>query len=439
MATTDAPGAAAATPGLRRRYFPELEGMRGLAALGVLITHVAFSSRVVNWTEAPGLEQEGMGVFARIFQQFHVSLPIFFILSGMLLYRPFALSTLVGTPKPALKSYLWRRALRTLPAYWALVVVTLVLLNREGIHSVWQVVRPLLLLQIYQAEARMTSMGIEQTWSLATEVAFYAALPLLAWVLHRIARGATGVVARARRILWALTVPLLIGAAFTAYTHRAGAGVWPQQQEWPFGWIGYIAVGMGLATLAAAAEVSDENVFTPFRLLARKPILSWVGAGVVYVLACASPVGNPGSANYPGQAQAMVEHVLYLSFGLLIVAPLALPAHRHSRFITATLTNPVMLFLGRISYGIYLWHIANIYFWNGAMFGAPSFPLLLLQVLVSSIVLATLSYYIVERPAMLLRERLGKAPATPSVATVDPAVPAGRADSPAPAGASVSG
>jgi len=79
-----------------------------------------------------------------------------------------------------------------------------------------------------------------------------------------------------------------------------------------------------------------------------------------------------------------------------------------------------MRFLGRISYGVYLWHIAIIYFWNGSLFAGPAW--LEAVVLPLSVLAATVSFYLVEHPAMKLRERLGKTTVEPSVAVVE-AVP----------------
>lgn len=418
MAIQDARAPATPTRATTRRFLPRLEGMRGLAAMGVLTTHVAFSAGQVRWNEAPGLEGAGNGVAAVLLQQLSVSLPIFFTLSGLLLYRPFAMATIVGTARPELKPYLWRRALRTLPAYWVMVLVCLVVLNRDAVTNVWQVLRPLLLLQIYSTEAQMSGgAGFEQAWSLCTEIAFYFLLPVLAWILDRLARGATDPVARARRVLLALAVPVAVGIGYTAWVHQPWLGLWPIQQTWAFGWIGFIAVGMALAVLSAAREAVPRPVLSPYTRMCHRPLLCWAGALLTYVLLCLSPVGDPGSANYPGVGQSVVELVGYQVFGLLVVLPLTVTVGG-SRFIGIVLTNPVVLFLGRISYGVYLWHIALIYFVNGSMFGAPDFLVLWASVAGGSIALATVSYYVIEKPAMRLRERLGKATVEPSIATI---------------------
>ncbi|MGW4637264.1 acyltransferase family protein [Sphaerisporangium sp. NPDC004334] len=394
--------------------------MRGLAALGVLVLHVAFSAGQMRWNEAPGLEETGNGVFSVLLNQLQVSLPIFFTLSGMLLYRPFALATIAGTPTPRVKPYLWRRALRCLPAYWVLIAVVLVTLNRDNIHGVWDVVRPFLLLQIYQENAWV--LGGEQTWSLATEIAFYFALPVIAWILHKIARRAATPAARVRRILISLSLIIPISIAWTAWTHLPSFGAWPIEGNWPPGWIDFIATGMMLATLSAAAQVSMDHVPGAYRAAYKWPLLCWAGALVAYLIACVSPFGDPASANYPGLGQGVLEHVMYLLFGFLAVTPLTLP-HLRSRFIEAVVTNKVMLFLGRISYGVYLWHIAIIYFWHGNLFRAGNFGVLLLVTLVGSVACATVSFYLIEKPAMKLRERLGKAPKEPSVVTLLPELP----------------
>ncbi|GII76229.1 acyltransferase [Sphaerisporangium rufum] len=395
--------------------------MRGLAALGVLVLHVAFSAGQMRWNEAPGMEETGNGIFSVLFNQLQVSLPIFFTLSGMLLYRPFALAAIADTPTPRVKPYLWRRALRCLPAYWALIAVVLIVLNRDNIHGFWDVLRPVLLLQIYQENAWV--LGGEQTWSLSTEIAFYFALPVIAWILHRIARGAATPAARVRRILISLSTVIPVSVAWTAWTHSSAFGPWPIEGNWPLGWIDFIATGMMLATLSAGAQVSWDAVPGVYRAADRRQIACWIGALAAYLLACVSPFGDPGSANSPGLAQSVAEHVLYLTFGLLAVTPLTLPEQR-SRFIAAVVTNRPMLFLGRISYGLYLWHIAIIYFWDGDLFRAGNFWVLLAVTLAGSIVCATISYYLIESPAMKLRERLGKAPKQFSVVTLLPETPA---------------
>ncbi len=85
------------------------------------------------------------GLLARM----DVGVAIFFVLSGFLLYRPWACATLAGRT-PRARRYLWRRAVRILPAYWvALVVVLLTVADASPADAV----RHLTLTQLYGGDA----------------------------------------------------------------------------------------------------------------------------------------------------------------------------------------------------------------------------------------------------------------------------------------------
>lgn len=395
-----------------RRYFPGLEGIRGIAAMLVLVNHVGVYTGVIGSSlfGAPG-----DGVLGAVINRFEVALPIFFVVSGALLFRPYALATLQGDRRPAAGPYYWRRALRILPAYWILTVLALLLLNANALTGVWPVLRPLLFLQVYQKDAIPAGMG--QTWSLPTEVAFYILLPPFAALVARFVRRAASVTARARRMLVPLIALIVVGLAFTAYTHLPSMGAYPVPYLWLPEYIGFLAVGMMLAVLSARAELTPKAAGL-YGGLVRRPVACWGVAIAALALAC-TPIAGPSTVDYPGMSDALVVEVLYLIFSGCLVAPLTVPAGR-SRTVDATVANPVILYLGRISYGIFLWHVFFLdgyYQWTHATQGKGGFWTLLAISLSGSLIVATISYYAVERPAMRLRPRLGKAPATPSTPT----------------------
>ncbi|WP_158883406.1 acyltransferase family protein [Amycolatopsis anabasis] len=399
-----------------RRFFPELEGLRGFAAIMVLLSHVAISTGQVGWAGQPAPD----GLTGAVLNKMEVGLPIFFVLSGALLYRPFALATLGGAAKPAARPYFWRRALRILPAYWLLCAVALPLLNGDRIDGAWQVLRPLLLLHVYEQDGTFAGAalpaGLEQTWSLSTEVAFYLTLPLLAGLLGWFARGVDDPARRMRRIVLPLGAAVLAGFGAVAYTHLPARGPFPVEHLWPLEYVGFFAVGMALATLSAGAELFPGAVPRPYRLVAGHPVRCWLAALAVFVMLCLSPVGEPASSEYPAVDAALVDQALHQLFTLLLVAPLTVPGAR-SRLVEAVLANPVSRFLGRISYGVFLWHLLVFYVWHGSLFGATGFWKALAVVLAGSVTAGTLSFQLVERPFMRLRPLLGRAPAKPSVVT----------------------
>ena len=93
------------------RTFPTLNALRAIGAILVVLTHSAFNTGRINdgWTGA-------------MLARFDFGVTLFFVLSGFLLSRPFFLRAFQNRPAPATTHYLWKRALRVLPLYWAVVL-----------------------------------------------------------------------------------------------------------------------------------------------------------------------------------------------------------------------------------------------------------------------------------------------------------------------------
>jgi peptidoglycan/LPS O-acetylase OafA/YrhL len=392
-----------------RIFFPALEGIRGIASLIVLFNHVGVYTGVIG---SQLFGAPGVPVVGAVFNKFEVGLPIFFALSGVLLYRPFALATLTDSRRPPAGPYFWRRVLRIFPAYWVVTVVALVVLNRDAITGLWSVLRPLLVLQTYQQDAIPAGMG--QTWSLGVEVPFYLLLPLFAVAVNRFARRAADERSRVRRMIVPLAVLVVVGLGFTVFTHLPSMGPYPLSSLWLPEYVGFLAVGMMLAVFSAREQVSGGGDGL-YGLAVRHPAWCWGGAAAVFVLAC-TPVGNPSTIDYPSAGPAALIELMYLVFVFLLVGPMTVPGGR-SRLVATALGNPVAQFLGRISYGVFLWHVIFLdgwYAWTGWTPGAGGFWPVLAVTLPGALVCATISYYVVELPAMRLRPRLGNAPVEPS-------------------------
>ena len=112
-----------------REHFPALDGFRALAAIGVLLAHVALLSGL-------NVRKPGLGHYLA---RADVGVSIFFLLSGFLLYRPFVAARLAGRPSMGLGAYARRRALRILPAYWVALTIVAFVMHAprfQGGHSV---------------------------------------------------------------------------------------------------------------------------------------------------------------------------------------------------------------------------------------------------------------------------------------------------------------
>lgn len=387
---------------------PVLDGIRGVCALGVLFTHVAFATFV----QASNATENSRDIWA-ILAAGQLSLGPFFILSGLLLYRPFARRTFAaGTKRPALGKFYLRRASRILPAFWLVVTVNLLLLNYTAIEGPWDVLRPYLLAHIYDFHYYA---GMDVLWTVPTEIQFYLALPILAWVMHKLAARVTDPAAKARRMLIPLGVFVAAEFAWTIYIHSA-FDMWPSQFFYPLSVSGLFAVGMAMAVWSAQAEANPDRVPVVHKLAVRFPGWFWVGALAFYALNCAQPFSTPGTSDWLSPQAAVVRHICMLAFSFFIMVPLVVPKAT-TGYMNAALGNPVLAFLGRISYGIYLWHFTVMYFRfeSGSIFGeiVPvqmllgkfGFWDLFIVVIVGTVAVSTVSYYLVEQPVIKLVEK----------------------------------
>lgn len=392
------------------KRLPQFDGLRGLCAVALLVVHVAWTAGLTgSYQDHPSNLPAAI-----VINGFQIAVGVFFLLSGLFLYRPFARSTIAGTPRPEIGPYFIRRLLRLLPAYYVVTAVCLLLLNFNSIDSVWYVLRPIVLMQNYDS---VWMAGMDITWTVPTEVQWYLVLPLIAWVSHLYARRAPDPVARARRLMVAVPVLIFIGFAWMAYIHRPEMGPFPAEFWWPIGVAANFGAGMWLGVKSALHQVSPKDNPGVFRVAAKYPNWFWFGALVVFAINCAEPFGRPGYGDYDTMAGALVFYALFIAFCTLLVLPMVAP-NAKSRFIDATLGNRPVVFLGRISYGIYLWHFAvmNLYLGSGSIFDGGPQPVPALRgqagfwelesvVLLGSIVLATISYYLIERPILNFGER----------------------------------
>jgi hypothetical protein len=109
----------------------------------------------------------------------------------------------------------------------------------------------------------------------------------------------------------------------------------------------------------------------------------------------------------------VAKELLYVAIGMLLMAPVALAGDALPRSLR-WLSSRVMVTLGMLSYGIYLWHegiidiyrdTLNIQTDTGVYRLAGSFPQMLIVVTLATVAVAGLSYLLVERPALLLKDR----------------------------------
>jgi peptidoglycan/LPS O-acetylase OafA/YrhL len=355
-----------------RGFLPAVEGMRACAAVGVVITHVAFQTG------------HSSGVDGRLFGRFDLAVAVFFALSGFLLWRGHAAAARGLRRIPPTGHYLRSRIVRIMPAYVVAVVVILTLLPDAETPSATVWLANLSLTQIY-VPLTLTA-GLTQMWSLSVEVTFYLALPVLALLARRLSVGARLPVIAAAGVaswLWAL-IPL-----------HTPAGV--NMLNWPPAFFSWFAAGMLLA----------EWTVSPLgwmHRLARRRVLTAVIAVTAFGVA-ASPLAGPEGLTPGTIGQFIVKTAMGAVVAAALIAPLVLdrPDTSH-RF----LGSRPMVALGRWSYGLFIWHLAALtmvfpvigeFAFNGHM------PVVLALTVVFGFAIAAVSYALVESPCRVALRR----------------------------------
>lgn len=350
-------------------FLPAFEGMRGAAALGVLLTHVAFQTGEVTDT-----------VLGRVWGRFDLSVALFFALSGYLLWRPHSRAARGLSVAPSIGRYWRHRFVRIMPAYLVVVIAVLLLLPeaRNASAQVW--LSNLTLTQVFSPYSLVE--GLTQMWSLSVEMAFYVLLPLIAVVLMRL----RGVHARWRILVILLTAVLSLAWKYVPITTPEGV----HHDNWLPGYLSWFAAGMILAELAAAPHPTVVRVV-------RVRFLMPVVAVTAFAVSASPLAGPPGLVDIaPREYAVKILCGALIGFALLSPIALAEPGHKHR-----ILGSPLALMIGRWSYGIFLWHVAVLMV-AFPILGVPAFsgymfPILIVTVILS-IAIASVSYALVEEP-----------------------------------------
>jgi len=389
-----------------RGHLDALDGMRALAAYGVIATHAGFNS---------GRSLDS-GPFAPFLARLDFGVTVFFLLSGFLLYRPFAVAALLDRPAPGASRFYLRRALRILPAYWLAVVGALLLSTR--VPSVGDVASYLTLTQTY--DHHNLDPSLTQMWTLAVEISFYAVLPLLASLPR--GRRWRGPEAALRRQLVLLSGLVLVAVAVDVIAHAGGRDevvlIWlPANLDW-------FAAGMLLAVLSAAPAGTRTLRTGRLRLheVAAAPGSCWLVALLLFWLATL-PLAGPRDLTVPTGWEWSVKHWLYLAAAFALLVPLVFG---NGGPIGAVLGSRPMRLLGELSYGIYLWHLGlllAIQRWLGlSTFGGHFVELFCLTALAATGV-AALTWFGFERRLLRLGRPSSRIEPSAALAVASTATP----------------
>jgi peptidoglycan/LPS O-acetylase OafA/YrhL len=399
-----------------------IEGMRALAAGAIVLLH-AFSILA-----AAGLFSRAIGL-QLVSGPMIDGVTLFFVLSGFLLWRPIASAVAGGRPLPSLRRYGRNRVLRILPAYWAILAVSALVLQSVrlvplseqplvgALHDPALLLKDALLVQ--ELSPRTLSSGIEPAWSLSVEVTFYLLLPLLGLLAaclasragsrrYRLAAalapaGLLALVAATGKLVATFVVPGPEGA-FRATWHSVLDRSFLTHAD-------LFAAGMLVAVLRVEYEHGRFELSSRMRTIANCTLVYAVPVAFACYLAMPPYVGEPLTA---------------LVFAVVVARAVTNPVGERPWAFVRLLERRPFVAAGTISYSAFLWSFPATVFLaqhRCVLSGQALWHVPINYAIVVSVVagLSTITYLAIERPALRLRRpaRRRAVPAAPGILAAD--------------------
>ncbi|TDQ19365.1 peptidoglycan/LPS O-acetylase OafA/YrhL [Algoriphagus boseongensis] len=343
-------------------YFRELDGVRAFAALMVMFFHFFQTaddgSAVVNFLSK-----------IAVFGQTGVSL--FFVLSGFLITR-----ILIATrdSKNFFSAFYLRRILRIFPLYYLYLILyyfVLPFVTQSDFADWGQQFWYWFYLQGFPMTFNWPHAGPDHFWSLAVEEHFYLFWPILLFYIH------PSHISRIIAVIIAIAICLRLFFVYQSY----------ETFYFTFTRMDELAMGALIAVLELKNKLSTSyfnRYLASFLLLALPLIGLWVwtsGSGILVI-------------------QVVKYNFISISFFCILCIILS---SKSDSFLNRFLRNRVLFFLGKVSYGLYVYHpfvyllyatytpISNVF-----LNFAGSFLL--------TVVIATMSYYSFETPFLKMKK-----------------------------------
>lgn len=381
MTTTPTTSIEPSREGKAANYLPFLDGLRGVAILLVMLFH--FTMRV-------DLEIRTSDFVFETFTGFYLGVDIFFVVSGYLITRILLRAELTGR---AYRSFFMRRAIRIFPPYWLYLVACLAVLPafREysarsyiNDHYIWFLTYTNNFLIMRDG---WPSSHLSHLWSLAVEEQFYILWPIL-FVVPILRRNWLAVL-----LLGCLFAPLL--RMWMVLTNTGGLGVYvllPARMD-------PLILGGLIAFCEARGHLDKINGVLKY--------LS-VPAGLFIFIFLVS-LGF-GKSYIPRFLDIGLKHSAAAVLTGAVLTSCLLGRTTLNRY----LTNTLLLRLGKLSYGLYLWHfmVDNLlldkqlhpaFFVKGGM---PQEVYILAYLVIASLIsylLALVSWKFFEEPILRLK------------------------------------
>lgn len=351
------------------KHIPAFDGIRGIAILFVIIFHLPI----------PEITSFSRGGF--------LGVDIFFVLSGFLI-TSILLKEQSKTGKISLKNFFLRRSLRLLPAYWIFLISvylfgSYICQNSDDIETLYGnynfVAAFFYFTNWHWLIIGKAPIGLGHTWSLAIEEQFYILWSLILFLAFK--------EGKSRSLIFLGTLSLIIFLILLR-TFRVLNGTEHS--------VIYFTTDSRMDSLLIGALFSMIFMWKiiPTHFYESKVfrfLVIFAGFAAFWIIF----FGNTGRDFFIWKLP-----VFSTSIGLMVLSLAACGKSLAHSF----LENKYLCWIGKISYGLYLWHLITIEI-SGKFF-QPSFTLVLTAISLAFLISA-ISFYLIEMPFLKMKYRFG--------------------------------
>jgi len=380
------------------------DGMRALAALGVVFSHLFQRLGVQG-------QPEWLSFTHAVMLKGAFGVSIFFVLSGLLLSVPFWRAYLTGAPRPGIRHYARRRAARIVPGYWASLVVSFgvgLLIFPDAPQVVWRLIAGLTFTSGFHWMTFFPTESNGPLWSISFEVFSYVLMPLAMIAMFALGRrgyrfsvwfwiGVFALVIVLNQVVITVFQTDALGKGWQ-YGPTGGAKEWMPYYN-PVGFFAHFCVGVIAAGVIVWWQVRDGRRLLRFDVIAA---VGWLLLAGVVVYAALTQTPEPEfMGNFQNQP--------YLFPMLAVAAAVALVGMAHSRLVGRLFDNRFFRYTATVSFGIYIWHYLLLHlmvyltgdeFVYGNVHDPVRFAWMSATVLVLAYAVATLSWRFIEKPVL---------------------------------------
>lgn len=383
-------------------YHPAADGFRALAMLGVMWYHIWQQSWLSPRFELFGVEFD----FTHVVRSGYLFVDVFLLLSGFLLFLPYAKSAYDHTPSPSIGAFYKKRTVRILPPYYLCILILFIsaVIGKEYYtrgEMLRDIFSHLTFTQVFFTDTYLFSHLNVSLWTIAIEVQFYLIFPFVARAFKK--------------------YPLLIYGVMTliSYVYRVHI-VSPMEDTQMYlnqlpAMLDVYANGM----LAGYAYVGAARTLKPNKALG---LLSTIAMVFLMIAIHSLFEGQTYENGYTRIRLGQMERRYSLSFYMALMLIVSAFALSPVKFL---FSNRFMRFLSAISFEAYIWHSVialKLKKWRIPAYIAEENPQMAGEVswqwkyticcFVFSLLLGTILTYLFEKP--ISRKYLQKKPNTGS-------------------------